>query len=184
MSVTRVPVFPDNLLSEPLLIAHVVQYYVQFRSMVNRNQKKDKGTKRPGSTLAENCAAPLFWTFSLPFCSNGSLDFLRTLLPLQPLKCWLFLLIHPRTWGWYGSPPYSSLPPLDYFFLLFLQKFWFLCIMCYWIIAPVTHSSLFTNNFSTFSTVFLFITSPVSTLGDFNINVTYTTTPRPSLFQE
>lgn len=40
MSVTRVPVFPHNLLSEPLLIIHVVQYYVQIRSMVNKESKE------------------------------------------------------------------------------------------------------------------------------------------------
>ena len=40
ISATRVPVFPHNLLSEPLLIAHVVQYYVQIRSMVNKESKE------------------------------------------------------------------------------------------------------------------------------------------------
>lgn len=68
MSVTRLPLFLQNSLSEGLLTAHAVQYYVPIRSVVSEESEEDKGTKQPGSTLAENCAAPvlnIFFTFLL-----------------------------------------------------------------------------------------------------------------------
>lgn len=152
-----------------------------------RNQKKDKGTKWPGSTLAENCAAPVFWTSSLPFCSTWSLAFLRT---LQPIKCCFFSCI-PEPVMWVSSwllftisklfllPSLSKKILVSLYHVLLNYTYWYSSLVgasLHNLLRILAPSLLF----------FLFITS-VIILGDnyyFNINVIYPTPLRPSLCQQ